>query len=224
MCTVSFLKNNNQIIITSNRDEHNNRGQTIAPANYTGRECSITYPKDEKGQGTWIGFNSNNHMAVILNGAFSKHIQQPPYKHSRGLIIPYILSYKNAVNALEKMDLYGIEPFTIIIFQQETLYEYRWNGIHLNSKKDHSNQIKLWNSVTLYSSAIETNNLNELKQHLSITSTNKDVLNYHFKKLYQKQLPEHSVNNQIVTVSVTQLILNNNQVNIEYHDLLNKHQ
>ena len=56
MCTVTFYPNNNEYILTSNRDEVKHR-PTLAPKKYNINNQEITFPKDEVAGGTWIATN-----------------------------------------------------------------------------------------------------------------------------------------------------------------------
>jgi uncharacterized protein with NRDE domain len=87
MCTVSFVRVNDSIIITSNRDEHVQREKAMPPAFHLLKGKKIIFPKDAKAGGTWFASANNVVVAVLLNGAFVKHIAKPQYRKSRGLIL-----------------------------------------------------------------------------------------------------------------------------------------
>ncbi len=57
MCTVSFVKTADSIIITSNRDEKIIRPSAIPPKSYRVNNQNLIYPKDPKAGGTWFATN-----------------------------------------------------------------------------------------------------------------------------------------------------------------------
>ncbi|MGA9639098.1 NRDE family protein, partial [Flavobacterium sp.] len=69
MCTVSFVKIGEKVIITSNRDESVVRLNAIHPKNYTVNNKNVIYPKDPKAGGTWYVVDEKGTIIVLLNGA-----------------------------------------------------------------------------------------------------------------------------------------------------------
>lgn len=222
MCTVTYLPTSNGAIITSNRDESICRMKNLSPARYLHTNQWLTYPKDEKGNGTWIGCNENNGIAVLLNGAFTKHQQKPPYKHSRGLIIPTILQSTNPAEALELMNLKGIEPFTIIIYFNNQLSEYRWDEHILHITKLNTAKAYCWNSATLYDKTLEEQNNSLLLQQVMLDKSAEAIVSFHQNLFYEKQLPQDSLTNNIKTISISQIAINNEKLKFTYYDLLDK--
>lgn len=216
MCTVSFFPLENGFVITSSRDESVHRGVTLPPLAYKYNQVTIIYPRDEKGLGTWIGYNEHKSVAVLLNGAFEKHEYKPPYKQSRGTIIPHVLQNHNAATAIESYDLKGIEPFTLILFCKQQLFQYKWNEKILHKTALSINERHLWNSVTLYSKEMEEKNSNML---LTVNDNVEAVYSFHQLKKYELQLPEESERNNIKTISISQLIIDNNSILFNYNDL-----
>jgi len=91
---------------------------------------------------------------VLLNGAFARHVPQPPYRKSRGLVFLEIAKSGRPLEYFLAAAFYNIEPFTLVVWQQGCLYECRWNGARkfhrqLNALKPH-----IWSSVTLYANDV----------------------------------------------------------------------
>jgi uncharacterized protein with NRDE domain len=124
MCTVTFIPTNQGCIITSNRDEKISRAKAISPQEYEIDGKKIIFPKDPKAGGTWIA-HTNNKIVVLLNGAKEKHIAKPAYKKSRGLIVLEIASGNDSLECWKNIDLTEIEPFTIVLFENNKLYSSR---------------------------------------------------------------------------------------------------
>ena len=153
MCTVTFIPVKDKFYITSNRDEKHLRRQAIPPGIYFENGNRILYPKDADAGGTWIAMNENANAAVLLNGGFEKHISQPPYRKSRGVIFLEIITAVMPVRYFMHMDLLEIEPFTMIIFDK-FLYECRWTGITKHCKQLRKHRPYIWSSSTLYDEAV----------------------------------------------------------------------
>jgi hypothetical protein len=150
MCTVTYIPGKSGFNLTSNRDEHISRGKAVAPRQYKRGKSTLLYPKDSDKNGSWITAKSNGDLIVLLNGAFVKHQPQPKYKKSRGLILMDIINAENPIEFYRTMNLYGIEPFTIILYVSGQLYESRWDGGSKNMKPLDNEMNYIWSSVTLY--------------------------------------------------------------------------
>lgn len=153
MCTVSYLPLNEGFILTSNRDERLARSQTVLPKRYKLNGEWLTFPQDQESTGTWIA-SSGQLTLCLLNGAFEKHVSQPPYRKSRGLVLLDFFLYQTAEKFQSEYDLTGIEPFTLIVVGQQSdqlqLSELRWDGNVSHVKTLSPIEPRLWSSSTLY--------------------------------------------------------------------------
>jgi hypothetical protein len=154
MCTVSFYYDNENVIITSNRDEHINRPLAIAPMKYTYKGSTLYFPKDPKAGGTWFVVKDDASAFVLLNGAERKHIPDPPYRESRGIILLDIAAAADLHEIWNSIDLNKIEPFTMITYVDRKLTQFRWDGVHKNYRKLDNTKPQIWSSVTLYKYSI----------------------------------------------------------------------
>ena len=132
MCTVTFIPvprgRGHKIYLTSNRDEKHWRSVALAPAVYPFTSGNLFFPKDGDAGGTWIAAHENGQAIVFLNGGLVRHIPQPPYRKSRGLILLDLLNCANAFNYFQSISLHHIEPFTAVIWIDGRLFECRWDG------------------------------------------------------------------------------------------------
>ncbi|MAL89540.1 MAG: hypothetical protein CL683_11675 [Brevundimonas sp.] len=149
MCTVSFISRNNRYFITSNRDEHISRPLAYRPQEDMVNGVKVLFPKDPKAGGTWFALNEYGVVSVLLNGAYVRHQSKRNYAKSRGLVLLDVISSLNPEETLQHMDLYSIEPFTLVMLNG-SLLEFRWDGNQkyftpLDKTQDH-----IWSSVTLY--------------------------------------------------------------------------
>lgn len=153
MCTVLFLPYKNSIYFASLRDESPKRPVAIAPALQATNESRFLAPVDPLAGGTWIGVNEFRNVIILLNGGFEKHTRNAPYQKSRGKIVTELLNSSLAVVDWNLMALEGIEPFTLIIWSEEKLFQLIWDGskkhrTHLDASVAH-----MWSSSTLYDNA-----------------------------------------------------------------------
>ncbi len=153
MCTVTYIPCGNSIYFTSSRDEKAGRPPAEFPRVYeiNGQYC--LHPKDPQGGGSWIAVQASGCVAVLLNGAIKSHVPASAYRKSRGVVLLDLISNASPADTFEEMDFGGIEPFTVILYEDGKLYSGKWDGRmkwleSLNSKISH-----IWSSVTLYDPA-----------------------------------------------------------------------
>lgn len=224
MCTVSFVPLQNGFLLTSNRDEKSYR-PTIAPKVYTENETKLLYPKDEKAGGTWIVAREDGTTIILLNGAFTNHLKKTNYSKSRGVILMEIIQAKKTLLHFQEMNLENIEPFTLIIFQNNTLTEVKWDGNEKHIFEKSIKQPHIWSSATLYN-RIQRNNRKEWFDHfcrynnpLSIEKirsfhTDTQATNTEYGLVINRE-------DKTKTVSITQLLLKNSNVEMTYIDRIN---
>ena len=150
MCTVTFIPSGDKIFLTSNRDEKTRRSPALPPAFYPMRTGNILFPRDLDGGGTWFAIHENGNAVVFLNGAWSAHIPNPPYRKSRGLVLLDLIEEENPGTKFLSADFTSIEPFSAVIWQSGQLAEGRWDGKEKSFRHLAVSQPHIWSSVTLY--------------------------------------------------------------------------
>jgi hypothetical protein len=150
MCTVTFFPNRDKIFLTSNRDENQFRSPAVPPQVYEMQTGKILFPKDSDAGGTWISLHENGNAVVFLNGGFTKHTPQPSYRKSRGLVLLQLSDSFSPKDSFIKIELSNIEPFTAVIWDNEKLFECRWDGKDRHTKELDPGAPHIWSSVTLY--------------------------------------------------------------------------
>ncbi|MCF6130322.1 NRDE family protein [Flavobacterium sp. AS60] len=224
MCTVSFVNANGKIIITSNRDEKTLRPNSTEPKNYLINNKKIIFPKDQKAGGTWFAIDEHATILVLLNGANEKHILKESYRKSRGLIVLELISSESAIAAWKKIDLENIEPFTLVLFQNQKLYQLRWNETEKSTLELDTNQSHIWSSSTLYPKEIREERANWFYTFLdTVPEVNADEL-FNFHRYTEEENTEHGLvinrNETLKTLSITQTVIEKNKVVIHYNDLI----
>ncbi len=224
MCTVSFVCSNNKIIITSNRDE-----QVLRPANepknYLIKNKNIFFPKDPKAGGTWFAITENATVLVLLNGASEKHKWQPPYRKSRGLIVLDIISSESAIDFWKEINLLEIEPFTLVLYQDQKLYQLRWDGLMKETVLLDTNKNYVWSSSTLYPKDIREKRSEWFYQFLETKPEISENEMFNFHRYTENENSENGLiinrNDNLKTLSITQTVLEDNKVSLMHYDLLN---
>jgi hypothetical protein len=150
MCTVTYIPSGNAYYFTSSRDELAGRPPASLPVLHEINEARIIYPTDPPGGGSWIAVHESGNIAVLLNGAIKAHHSEPPYRISRGLVLLDLISKKSPADSFEEMNLVGIEPFTVILFEDKKLYSGKWDGRMKWMESLNPNKPQIWSSVTLY--------------------------------------------------------------------------
>src|SRR5258705_1820079 len=154
MCTVTFIPVKEKIFINSNRDEKYVRSPAITPAVYSLETGKVLFPKDGNAGGSWFAVHENGNALVFLNGAWKKHIPQPPYRQSRGLILLDLIDNEMPLRHFQHIDLHNIEPFTAIVWTDEELFACRWDGTKKYQNLLSNKTPQIWSSVTLYDEAV----------------------------------------------------------------------
>ncbi|MEM7105840.1 MAG: NRDE family protein [Bacteroidota bacterium] len=226
MCTVTFLPlQDNNFILTSNRDEAVNRKKALKPTVEVYKGKNILYPKDGLAGGTWIGVRESVRAAVLLNGAFIKHNRELPYRHSRGVIVKEALVSDSVVQFLSGFKLDNIEPFTLIVvewYPEWRLWELRWDGstrhVHSLSKNP-----QIWSSSTLYTTPMVAKRERWFKAWLT---ENSNFTVPGIRKFHKEAGEGDPVSDLITkrgfleTISITTIEKKGGVTNLTYEDLL----
>jgi hypothetical protein len=224
MCTVTYIpKGDNEFILTQNRDESPTRSaHNLLKINKNGKE--VLFPRDSGAGGTWIAVSDSNQLVSILNGAFAKHNHQPPYRKSRGIMALEFFDYSNAEQFLQSYDFEGMEPFTMVIFDDGKLFDFRWDERYKFIEELDANELHIWASSTLYTKEAK------MKRRIWFETWKKDrtdfsqsaILDFH--RTAGDGDPENDLvmnrSNMVRTTSVTSIIKSNSTFEMYYSDLL----
>jgi hypothetical protein len=224
MCTVTFVPLPEGIILTSNRDEKKSR-PTISPKIYQKANAKLLFPKDEKAGGTWIVAKNDGTVIVLLNGAFEKHQVKPSYSKSRGLVLLEVIESSNPLAFFKSTNLIGVEPFTLILFQNQELFELKWDEENKHIFEHSINEPHIWSSATLYSKQKREERKYWFDQFLekNIFLTKEKVLGFH-QNTHTENADYGLVidrGNELKTLSITQVSSINNHITMHYIDIEN---
>ncbi len=219
MCTLSIIPNNDQTIITMNRDEQRDRPEL----GYLSTDSGRYFPVDEKSQGTWVGVNQYGLTCALLNRYQDKHLEQAA--QSRGDLIPQILHSKNIKEAekiLNDMAFNNFNPFDLITTKNNKMTHAQWNG--------QTRYITTHSLNTPFFITSSSERVNDVIKHREdifeeFTSSNteeKITADFILNNLHLKQGKENNRSSILMqrehthTKSITQIITTNNTADVFY--------
>ena len=226
MCTVTYIPTTkNNFILTSSRDVPFSREKALFPKMYKEDSTEITYPKDGKAGGTWIGHSDKKRLICLLNGGFENHyLTASPtikYRKSRGIIVLDLLKCDTISIGLNEINLVQIEPFTLVIIDWNDsleLIEFVWDGRKKHFKKlPHKKHI--WSSATLYDAEMRQMRKNWFSTW-KLKDIQRDILKFHHHA--GNGDPNVSVvlkRENVGTVSITQVSKQADGVSMNYEEI-----
>ncbi|MBL7793147.1 MAG: NRDE family protein [Saprospiraceae bacterium] len=224
MCTVTYIpQGRDSFILTSNRDEKPSR----SPLQVTLTEqygLHLIYPRDNGAGGTWIAASSDNRLVCVLNGAFEAHEKKPPYKRSRGLVALDFFRYRHACNFVDAYEFSGIEPFTMVIYDQGKLAEFRWDGATKHLQMLDAAEPHIWSSATLYDAAIRQKRQYwfDAWRHDHPAAGINEILDFHRTAGEGDPWNDVVMNREgkVQTVSITTVVKTPSCAQMQYHDMI----
>jgi hypothetical protein len=225
MCTVTIFRGKNEFILTSNRDEHISRVVQTKPLIKSIQNIQVMFPQDPLAGGTWFATNELGGTAVLLNGAFTRHVRLPNYRLSRGVVLLEVLNTSDPLSSLLKIDLENIEPFTMILVVDDTLTEFRWDGLKKHVSSLEKNTPHIFSSATLYDPTQRQHRENLFNQFLKESSVKnaETIFDFH------KQTNNDSLNGFVMkrsevlrTLSITQVITSVTGSKMKHYDVISE--
>lgn len=226
MCTLTYIPNNNQgFILTSNRDESVLREPALPPSIYEHNNIQLMYPKDPQGGGTWILSSSNQFTLCLLNGAFDRHIPNPPYRQSRGLVVTQFFDYNDVERFVAEYPFAGIEPFTLVIIHKQTainIHEVRWDGTTVHLKTIEGTKPQIWSSATLYEPEVIAARKKWFDEFVLIHPQLQDMQRFHHFGGSGNAAVDVLINKGTIlrTISITAIEANEERTIMHYEDLV----
>ena len=233
MCTVTYIPETDKrgFILTSNRDEKSFR-PTVPPEIYSMDSTKVCFPKDAQAGGSWIAMNDKGRLCCLLNGAFKAHQKMQYHTRSRGTVLTGFASTQmNVSDYFNSEDLSVVEPFTIIVVEQEKgqvtgMFEFVWDGNIKHVRKPDPLKPAFWSSVTLYSAENRKHRQEWFRNFLE--SNNGSITP---AKVFEFHSGTHTSDNSVnlvmervgglKTVSITQVTTRNGIFIMTYRDLIN---
>jgi hypothetical protein len=221
MCTLTYIPTSEDSFIwTQNRDEsplRTAKGLVHSPDN------TWIYPKEPQSGGTWISIAASGRVVSLLNGAFEQNKYVPSVK-SRGIMVLDFLSYTFLADFVREYDFKEMEPFTMVIYEHDSLWEFRWDKSKKHLKQLDASRPYIWSSSTMYPQAIKDLRRawfsDYLKGALELTSSS--TLDFHRNAgtgdIRNDLLMDRGI---VKTVSITSIEKNKEALDMTYYDLIN---
>jgi uncharacterized protein with NRDE domain len=220
MCTLSIVRTESRLIITSNRDDAPHRAANdIVHSSYGHKD--IYYPSDQKAEGTWFCCDSLGDFVILLNGADKKHEKEKHHTLSRGFIPIALLSHSDEIKtAFDQLELYHTQPFTLISMHSGKLCQCSWDGASKEYQDmDDRTQTHLFSSATLFDSNIRKKKKSDFQIFIEEEKTlTADLLWHLFTKYSQDKENGYRIDRSIgvKTLSTTQLIISEKEKTLRF--------
>lgn len=212
MCIVSiFSASKDEFILTQNRDESYLRPTSNEIVSREVNNQIYRGPMDLISGGTWI-YYSESFVACILNGAYEKHSHQPPYKLSRGLIVLELLKHSSIDQFISKIDLDGIEPFSMIMLNRKSEEKkiLVWDETTKHTEDLSGQQLIVRSSSTLYSEKEKAFHQKSIEAIQNIHPEAIFDVQHQLRMLANEQFPS------VQTTSITQIIQQQNRIELKF--------
>lgn len=224
MCTVTFIPHKGKIFLASNRDEKHTRAKALSPVVYSTPSGSILFPKDPDAGGAWIVLHESGNAVVLLNGGIHPHIPNLPYDKSRGIVVLELVSALSPAEAFRVMILSNIEPFTVVMWDHEKLWEGIWDGNNKHISRKDETKPHIWSSVTLYDESVKLLREQWFSDWLLKNPGMVMEEIFHFHQFTGEGDLENDLlinrDGQLYTVSITGIEISNKKGTMRYLDLL----
>ena len=227
MCTLTYLRQGDSLIITSSRDENPKRLQPtgISQARVKGG-YGLTdwyFPQDPVAGGTWLITNGKGVHVCLLNGGLENHIPKDNYPYSRGLVPLHIME-AGLPSFVQQFNGDHYQPFTLIYIEHSlnsSLIQLVWDGSTLHEMALDPYGSYIWSSSTLYTPAQKTTRASWFFHKSLEASTPQQIFDFH--NTFNRFQPETSIlmkRQGIETVSISQIISSETHFSLNHLDLL----
>ena len=230
MCTLSFYPKPTEkrgFILTFSRDEAPSRSSVEVIKD---PKHGLIFPKDALHGGSWLAMSARTgRVTCLLNGAFELHKRQLPYRKSRGFVLLESFDYKQPMDFCELYDFDNIEPFTMLLLENQSFIEFRWDGTRRHIKELSLSIPQMWSSATLYDPSVQRRRKGWFYDFLQDNNGFVQPTDlWQFHKTERPDEPENALVMQrptgVQTVSLTQIIISNQvqTIKFQYNELGNR--
>lgn len=222
MCTVSVVPAKGTYIFTFNRDEKPERHTPHFIRRKKLAHKEIYFSQDSKAGGSWFIADSLGNVIMLFNGAFKEHVKEPVYKKSRGVILMEMAAVADMLSFFKNILLHGVEPFSVILFEDKNLYRLTWDGLNKHETLLLSETSYIFSSATLYNSDVQQQRRQWLKDYLKNTAADSKTI-FDFHAGYKNDDKENGLiiarPEGCSTLSISQAVLSNTGIQLKHVDL-----
>jgi len=221
MCTVIYIPTAGGALFSSCRDENPARARALQPGLVQSISGSMLFPADAEKGGTWIGVHENGHFLVLLNGAFEAHQRSGKYRKSRGLVVRDLLDQEDPLKEWHGSNLDEVEPFTLILWQKNRLFELVWDGNIRHTVQKNKKTPQIWSSSTLYALPVKRKR-KEWFDHWLANTVSPSVEDIHQMLLEHNDRENGFVmaRQAVQTLSISLIEISGSDSSFRYHDMI----
>jgi len=140
------------------------------------------------------------------------------------LIVIELISSESVINEWNAVDLDNIEPFTLVVFENQKLFQLRWNEVEKSTLELDTNGSYIWSSSTLYPKDVREKRANWFFTFLDTKPSVSEEEMFNFHRYTEEGNTENGLiinrSNFLKTLSITQAVIEKNKVEIHYNDLI----
>jgi hypothetical protein len=220
MCTVTYLPQSGDSIVTANRDESPVRNADGLSSYLNQDQSEFLIAKEPLLGGTNIAIGQE-FTTVLLNGAFISHERKLNYRKSRGVVVLDSLNF-SSLNDFKQYSLEGVEPFTLLRFGTK-IEELRWDESVMHFRTHDPTLPLIVASAKLYNSEVLGKRQKWFDDLVKSDLTDRDeVWNFHLNGGDGDPKNDMVMNrsNVVRTVSVSQVRTSANKKEIKHLDLI----
>lgn len=223
MCTVSIAPLCNGYAFTFNRDEQPGRYSPQFINRQVLPDKELFYAKDSKAGGSWFVADSIGNVAMLFNGAFTKHARQEVYSKSRGILLLEIAAANNMLACYQDECLQGVAPFSILLFENNKLYRLSWDGAIKHAHSLSGTAYHIFSSATLYTKEVQQQREKWFAAWMDAQPVTSERV-YQFHREYKEA---DTINGLVIqrpggcdTLSISQLVLTKEAGSMRHTDLV----
>jgi len=191
----------------------------------------MVFPKDEIAGGSWIAINDKGNVNCLLNGGFIPHQKQEHHTKSRGtVLLDFTRSALTGHEYFTQAALHDVEPFTVVALTHrkgviQNITEFIWDGSDKHFRKIDKYIPHIWSSVTLYNEQQRKTKIEWFerfyKEHNN-SLTKEKIVDFHSDNHFNDRSGNLIIqrNGDLKTVSISQVSVSNENLQMDYHDLL----
>lgn len=225
MCTVTYYRNKNKIILTSSRDEQPSRS-TMPPVVEKINNQSVCFPKDSVAGGSWIAVSEKQTWACLLNGAETHGLITQSYPDSRGHIVLNYFRHTDRESFTKSIQHLSVAPYTLLLYdksQKNPLIQMQWNGANLLEEVIDFSKPFIRSSSTLYNAVQKQKRLSWFHEWLDEHDHHEEESLSRFHLFNHSEDASENIlmkRNGVQTVSISQIVLDDNMISFTYRDVL----
>ncbi|MDZ7846670.1 MAG: NRDE family protein [Owenweeksia sp.] len=224
MCTLSYFPTEHGFTLTHNRDERMNRPTSKNFQKQLIAGTEVYYPEDLEAHGSWIAFSKSGKAVCLMNGGEKDYNRQPPYRHSRGIVVLDIFKYPDMPGFYNDYNFTNLEPFTVLIREHHKLWKLSHDVDETTLKELDIGQMSIWSSTTLYSQEVRDKREAWFKRWLATNPT----LSAQSIRRFHKSAGDGDQENDLImsrwgilkTLSITQIAVHANKAQLTYEDFV----